>query len=726
MKTTLYSLLAISLFIFACDSPESTNNTEENKNMPTAPVAQKNEYQYEIHGDTVKDPYFWIRLSDEQKNAENPDEQTSDVVAYLEAENAYTDEVMKDTEKLQEELYEEIVGRIKQDDQSVPYKKNGYWYYTRYEEGGDYPLVCRKKGSLDAEEEIMLNQPELAKDHDYFSVAGKAVSTDNNLLAYAEDTVSRRIYTIKVKNLETGEMLEDEIIGTSGSVTWANDNKTIFYSKKNPVTLRSYQIYKHTLGTPVSDDELVFEEMDDTFITYVYKSKSEQFIIIGSNSTVSTEFRVLNADQPGGEFRVIQPRERDHEYSIAHYGDHFYITTNLDAKNFRLMKTPVDATTKENWEEVIPHRKDVLLEQIEIFENFLVIDERKDGLTELRVMPWSGEGQHYIEFQDPAYSAYIGVNPDFKSDKLRFGYSSLTTPTSVYEYDMNSKERELLKQQEVIGGHNPAAYESERLMATADDGTKIPVSVVYKKGMKKDGSNPLLLYGYGSYGATIDPNFSSTRLSLLDRGFVFAIAHIRGSQTLGREWYEEGKMLNKKNTFTDFIDCAEFLLKENYTSKDKLFAMGGSAGGLLMGAVVNMSPDLWKGVVAQVPFVDVVNTMLDESIPLTTGEFDEWGNPKEEEYYHYIKSYSPYDNVVAQDYPNMLVTTGYWDSQVQYWEPAKWVAKLRELKTDNNLLLLKTDMETGHGGASGRLKRYKEVALEYAFMLMLLEQKEGV
>jgi len=633
---------------------------------------------------------------------------------------------MKDTEKLQEELYEEIVGRIKQDDQSVPYKKNGYWYYTRYEEGGDYPLVCRKKGSLDAEEEIMLNQPELAKDHDYFSVAGKAVSTDNNLLAYAEDTVSRRIYTIKVKNLETGEMLEDEIIGTSGSVTWANDNKTIFYSKKNPVTLRSYQIYKHTLGTPVSDDELVFEEMDDTFITYVYKSKSEQFIIIGSNSTVSTEFRVLNADQPGGEFRVIQPRERDHEYSIAHYGDHFYITTNLDAKNFRLMKTPVDATTKENWEEVIPHRKDVLLEQIEIFENFLVIDERKDGLTELRVMPWSGEGQHYIEFQDPAYSAYIGVNPDFKSDKLRFGYSSLTTPTSVYEYDMNSKERELLKQQEVIGGHNPAAYESERLMATADDGTKIPVSVVYKKGMKKDGSNPLLLYGYGSYGATIDPNFSSTRLSLLDRGFVFAIAHIRGSQTLGREWYEEGKMLNKKNTFTDFIDCAEFLLKENYTSKDKLFAMGGSAGGLLMGAVVNMSPDLWKGVVAQVPFVDVVNTMLDESIPLTTGEFDEWGNPKEEEYYHYIKSYSPYDNVVAQDYPNMLVTTGYWDSQVQYWEPAKWVAKLRELKTDNNLLLLKTDMETGHGGASGRLKRYKEVALEYAFMLMLLEQKEGV
>jgi len=521
-------------------------------------------------------------------------------------------------------------------------------------------------------------------------------------------------------------MLEDEIIGTSGSVTWANDNKTIFYSKKNPVTLRSYQIYKHTLGTPVSDDELVFEEMDDTFITYVYKSKSEQFIIIGSNSTVSTEFRVLNADQPGGEFRVIQPRERDHEYSIAHYGDHFYITTNLDAKNFRLMKTPVDATTKENWEEVIPHRKDVLLEQIEIFENFLVIDERKDGLTELRVMPWSGEGQHYIEFQDPAYSAYIGVNPDFKSDKLRFGYSSLTTPTSVYEYDMNSKERELLKQQEVIGGHNPAAYESERLMATADDGTKIPVSVVYKKGMKKDGSNPLLLYGYGSYGATIDPNFSSTRLSLLDRGFVFAIAHIRGSQTLGREWYEEGKMLNKKNTFTDFIDCAEFLLKENYTSKDKLFAMGGSAGGLLMGAVVNMSPDLWKGVVAQVPFVDVVNTMLDESIPLTTGEFDEWGNPKEEEYYHYIKSYSPYDNVVAQDYPNMLVTSGYWDSQVQYWEPAKWVAKLRELKTDNNLLLLKTDMETGHGGASGRLKRYKEVALEYAFMLMLLEQKEGV
>ncbi|MFZ6050555.1 S9 family peptidase [Halocola ammonii] len=726
MKYSLYSLLAISLFIFACDSSESSNNKAEKNNMPTPPKASKKEHKFEIHGETVTDDYFWLRLSDEQKSAEAPDDQTNEVVAYLEAENAYTDEVMKETEKLQEELYEEIVGRIKQDDQSVPYFKNGYWYYSRYEEGGDYPLICRKKGSLDAEEQIMLNEPELAKGHDYYAVGARAVSSNNNLLAYAEDTVSRRIYTIKVKNLETGELLDDQITGTSGSVTWANDNKTLFYSKKDPVTLRSFQIYKHTLGKPQSEDELVFEESDDTFISYVYKSKSERFIIIGSSSTVSNEYRVLEADKPDGEFRVIQPRERDLEYSISHFGDHFYITTNLDAKNFRLMKTPVDATTKENWVEVIPHRKDVLLEQIEIFEKFLVVDERKGGLTDLRVIPWEGEGEHYIEFQDPAYSAWIGVNPDFKSEKLRFGYSSLTTPTSTYEYDMNTRERELLKQQEVIGGHNPAAYESERLMATADDGTQIPVSVVYKKGIKKDGSNPLLLYGYGSYGATIDPNFSSTRLSLIDRGFVFAIAHIRGSQTLGREWYEDGKMLNKKNTFTDFIDCAEFLLEENYTSKDKLFAMGGSAGGLLMGAVINMSPDLWKGVVAQVPFVDVVNTMLDESIPLTTGEFDEWGNPKEEKYYHYIKSYSPYDNVVAQDYPNMLVTTGYWDSQVQYWEPAKWVAKLRDLKTDDNLLLLKTDMETGHGGASGRLKRYKEVALEYAFMLMLLEEEKEV
>jgi oligopeptidase B len=519
-------------------------------------------------------------------------------------------------------------------------------------------------------------------------------------------------------------MLKDKLEGTTGSATWAADNKTVFYTKKDPNTLREFQIWRHVIGTDQSADVLVFEEKDEEFSCFVYKTKSKKYIVIGSSQTVSNEYRVVEAANPNGEFRVIQPRERNLEYGIDHYGDFFYIATNLDAKNFRLMKTPVDKTTKENWIEVIAHREDVLLEGISIFKNYLVVDERKAGLTQLHIIRWDGKGDYYMDFPDPTYSAGIGANPEFDTEILRFGYTSLTTPSSTFDFNMVSKERKLLKQVEVVGGYDINNYQSERVFVTAKDGTKVPVSLVYKKGFKKDGSAPLLLYAYGSYGYSIDATFSSSRLSLLDRGFVFAIAHIRGGQEMGRQWYEDGKLLKKKNTFTDFIDCGEFLVKEKYTSNNKLFAMGGSAGGLLMGAITNMAPHMWKGIISAVPFVDVITTMLDETIPLTTFEFDEWGNPKNQEYYNYMKSYSPYDNIEAINYPNILVTTGYWDSQVQYWEPAKYMAKMRDMKTDNNLLLMWCNMDAGHGGKSGRYEYLKEVAMEYAFMLDLAGIKE--
>lgn len=688
--------------------------------MTSVPQAKKIEKKLTTHGDTRVDNYFWMRLSDEQKEAETPDAQTQDVLDYLNAENEYLKQVMKPTEKLQETLYEEIVGRIKQDDQSVPVKVNGYLYYSRFEKGQDYPLTCRKKGDENEVEEVLLNMPEMAKGQSYFAVGGQSVSENNELLAYSVDLVSRRQYTIHFKNLVTGEMYEDEIKNTTGGITWANDNKTIFYTKQDSVTLRSYQIYKHVLGTPVEQDELVYEETDETFGCSVYKTKSRQFIMIACYQTLSTEYRFLDADNPHGEWTVVQPREHDLEYSVDHYGDHFYITTNLDAKNFRLMKTPLDKTEKSNWTEVIAHRDDVYLEDIDIFKNYLVVTERKNGLIELRVMQWTDMSEHYIEFNDPAYTAYTFSNPEFDTDILRFGYTSLTTPQTTYDYDMTSKEKELLKQQEVLGGtFSPENYTSERIMVTARDGINVPVSLVYKKGFERNGNSPILLYAYGSYGYSMDPSFSSIRLSLLDRGFAFAIAHIRGGQEMGRDWYEDGKLLKKKNTFYDFIDCGKYLIENNYTSSEHLYAQGGSAGGLLMGAIANMEPELWNGVIAQVPFVDVVSTMLDESIPLTTGEFDEWGNPKDKTYYDYMKSYSPYDNIEAKDYPNLLITTGYWDSQVQYWEPAKWIAKLRELKTNDKQLMMHCNMDVGHGGASGRFKRYKEVAMVYAFMLRL-------
>ncbi|MGY3794600.1 S9 family peptidase [Aquimarina sp. 433] len=721
MKTKIINLFLLSsVLLISC----KTEQKEETKLKPheslTAPTAKKIAEELTAHGDTRIDNYFWMRLSDEQKNAETPDAQTKDVLDYLNAENDYKDAAMKHTDTLQKTLFDEIVGRIKKDESTVPYSYNGYSYYWRFEKGMDYALYCRKKLEDKAKEEIMLNGPEMAEGLNYFGMGARSVSPDNKMISYGIDTVSRRRYTIYFKDLINDKVLSDKLVNTTGSVAWANDNKTVFYTSKDSITLRANKIYKHVLGTDQSQDVLVFDEKDDTFRTFVYKSRSDKYIIIGSDQTLSTEYRYLDADTPNGEWKVIQPREKELEYSVAHFGDHFYIRTNLDAKNFKLVKTPVNATTKDNWVDVIPHRDDILLQGFTAFKNHLVLNERKNGLSTIRVRKWDGNDDHYISFNDPAYYTSTNINMDFDTNIVRYSYSSLTTPSSLIDYNMDTKEQKVLKQQEVLDPNfSKDNYVSERLYATARDGVKVPISLVYKKGTQKNASTPLLLYSYGSYGSSTEPYFSSTRLSLLDRGFVFAMAHIRGGQEMGRYWYEDGKLLKKKNTFTDFIDVGDFLVKEGYTSADHMYAYGGSAGGLLMGAVLNMKPELWNGVVAAVPFVDVVSTMMDETIPLTTFEFDEWGNPKNKEYYEYMKSYSPYDNVEAKEYPNILITTGYWDSQVQYWEPAKWIAKLRELKTDNNLLIMDCDMETGHGGASGRFERYKRTALNYAFMLDL-------
>lgn len=669
------------------------------------PSAEKIRTELNKHGHTRIDNYYWLNKRDDPK-----------VIEYLTAENAYTEVCLKHTEKLQEELYNEMVGRIKQDDSSVPYKDNGYYYYVRYEEGKEYPIYCRKKEMLDATEEIMLNVNEMAEGYSYYQVSGLSVSQDNKLIAYGVDIVSRRIYTIYFKNLETGELLEDIIPNTTGHAAWANNNKTVFYSLKDD-SLRSFQVYRHALGTDVDDDMEVFHETDERFHVGVYKSRSDKFMILGSFSNVSTEYHFLDADDPYGEFKIIQPRQREHEYYIEHFQDKFYIRTNFEAKNFRIMQTPVNKPDIDNWTEVIPHDDKILQQDFLLFNEYLVLQERINGLNQLRIYHLAGSEEHYLDFGEAAYTANLSANPSFETDVVRYSYSSLTTPGSVFDYNMKTHEKILLKQDQVLGGFDKSNYFAERLYAPADDGALVPISLVYKKGIKRDSSNSLLLYAYGSYGITSEPGFSSSRVSLLDRGFIFAIAHIRGGEDLGRYWYEDGKLMKKKNTFTDFISCAEHLIKEKYTSKEKICMLGGSAGGLLVGAVLNMRPDLFKAAVAAVPFVDVVTTMLDDSIPLTTGEYDEWGNPNDKEYYDYILSYSPYDNVEKKDYPSLLVTTGLYDSQVQYWEPAKWVAKLRENKTDNNVLLLHTNMEAGHGGASGRFKRLKEVALEYGFLI---------
>ncbi len=705
--TALFFFLFLSLFLpgYFCKDKEL--------NIIKPPFAEKIKKELTLHGHTRIDYYYWLQ------ERENPK-----VTAYLKAENDYTNTVMKHTgmEALQQKLYHEIIARIKQEDTSVPYKLNGYYYYKRFETGKEYPIHCRKKTSMETKEEVLLDVNEMAKGYNYYRVTGIAVSPDNRLMAFGVDTVSRRKYTIHFKNLITGEILEDKLANTDGEAAWANDNKTVFYAVKDE-TLRPYKMMKHRLGQPSKADSTLFHETDKTFRLSVSRSRSKQYIFIASESTLSTEYRFLDANRPDGTFSIVQPREKNLEYSVQHLDKKFYIRTNWQAKNFRLMQTPVEKTSKEHWTEVIPHRTDVLLQDIEVFEHFLVLEERKDGLIQLRCMKWKDMSHHYIDFEEEAYTASIGKNPGIETDMLRFTYNSLTTPDSTFEYHMNTRARKLLKQEEVGGGFNPANYRAERRYAAARDGTRVPISLVYRKGLEKNGDNPLLLRGYGAYGSSFDPGFQSDRLSLLDRGFVWAIAHIRGGQEMGRDWYENGKMLKKKNTFTDFIDCAQYLIKEKFTNPNKLIILGGSAGGLLMGAVTTMRPDLFKGVIAEVPWMDVVTCMLDETIPLTTNEFDEWGNPVNKEYYHYMLSYSPYDNIAAGDYPAMLVTTGFHDSQVQYWDPAKWVAKLRAAKTDNNLLLFVVNMEAGHGGASGRFRKYEEIAMEYAFMLYLIKDK---
>ena len=676
----------------------------------TPPVAAIKPKELEKHGDIRTDNYYWLN------ERENPE-----VIDYLNKENDYYKQSTAHTKQFQDELFLEMKSRIKEDDSSVPYLYNGYYYITRYETGKDYPIYARKKGSLEAPEEILFDCNQLADGHAYFQLGGLNISEDNKWAAFGVDLVSRRQFTIQVKNLETNEILPFKIENTTGGSTWAGDNNTLFYTRKDEVTLRSDKVYKHKLGADPANDAIIFHEKDDTYNTFIYKEKSRKYLVIGSTSTLTSEFRILDAKNPDGEFTMFQKRTRGLEYGIAHYEDKWYIVTNKDkATNFKLMVTPDGATDKKNWTDLIPHRDDVLLEDIDIFRDYLVISERSNGLNTIRIRRWDGDGEYYLPFESETYTAETATNPDFDTNILRYSYQSLAVPSSVIDFNMTTKQKVVLKEQEVLGGKfDKNNYTEERVWATAQDGIKVPISMVYRNGLKKDGSNPFLLYAYGSYGASMDPYFSSIRLSLLDRGFVFAIAHIRGGEDLGRDWYDDGKLLKKKNTFTDFIDCSKFVISEGYTSPEHLYAEGGSAGGLLMGAVINMAPELYNGVIAQVPFVDVITTMLDDSIPLTTGEYDEWGNPNEKEYYDYMKSYSPYDNVTAQVYPNMLVTTGLHDSQVQYWEPAKWVAKLRIVSTGNNQLYLETNMEAGHGGASGRFEAIKEVAKEYSFLLDL-------
>jgi oligopeptidase B len=706
-------LAAITIMSMAACSSEIQKQPYEWPQGAKPPVAEIKPHVRDLHGDQVTDNYYWMY----DYFGKGPD--SSKVIEYLKAENQYTDTVMSGLKQFREDLFQEMKARIKEKDESVPVYKNGYYYYTRTDDGKQYYKYCRKKGTLAAPEEILLDVDKMAEGKAYFSASGFTVSEDNKLLAYGIDEVSRRQYTIHIKNLETGEILKDAIVNTQADPAWANDNKTLFYTSKNPVTLLSEKIKRHIIGTDPSKDVTVYEEKDKSNYIGVGKSKNNKHIAVYSYATLSSEIRFIDAANPTAAFKVFQPRMKEVLYDVIPLENKFLIRTNLDAKNFRLMECPLNNTEVANWKEVIPHRTDVLLESVEEFKDFVVLSERKNGLMNLRIRNLNDGNEHYINFGEPAYDAYASANPEYNTTNLRYNYTSMTTPNSVYDYNMVSKDKKLMKQQEVVGGYDPKEYVTERVYATARDGVKIPISVVYKKGFDKNGKAPLLLYGYGSYGASMDASFNSSRLSLLNRGFAFAIAHIRGGQEMGRQWYEDGKMMKKINTFNDFIDAGQYLVKENYTSKEHLYAQGGSAGGLLMGAVINIAPDLFHGAIAQVPFVDVVNTMLDESIPLTTNEFDEWGNPKNKDAYTYMKSYSPYENIEKKAYPHLLVTTGLHDSQVQYFEPAKWVAKLRAMKTDNNLLLLKTEMEYGHGGASGRFDYLKDVALNYAFLLAL-------
>ena len=684
------------------------------------PDATKKPHKITVHGDTRVDSYYWMRLTDKQKSAKKFDSQTSEVVDYITTENEYTQSSLNHTKKFQNKLFEEIVGRIKKDDVSVPYLDNGYYYYTRYEKGREYAIRCRKKGSLDSPEEIILDENKLAEGYDYFSVSGMNVSPDNEWLAFGVDTLSRRFYEVHFKNLRSGDILEQTIPNTTGGVAWANDNQTVFYTSKNKITLLSEKIYRHKMGSDFHNDELVYTENDEAYYIGVSRSKSGEYIIIYNSSTLVSDYHILRADVPDGKFKNFSLRGTAHEYSIDHYQNKFYIITNWNAKNNRLMETAENATDISQWKEVIAHRDDVHLLGLEIFKDHLVINERKDGLRGLRIINQKTGDDADIDFEEETYTARISVNEEFNTNILRYSYTSMVTPSTTYDYNMDTGEKTLMKQQEIVGGYDQESYHSERLYATAQDGKRIPISLVYRKDMKSDSPQNLLLYAYGSYGSTRDPGFGSSRLSILDRGFIYAIAHVRGSQIYGRQSYDDGKMLNKKNTFTDFVDAGIHLVNNGYTNSEQMFCEGGSAGGLLIGAVVNLAPELWRGAIAAVPFVDVVTTMLDPSIPLTSNEWDEWGDPRIKKYYDYMLSYSPYDQVRDTAYPNMLVTSGFFDSQVQYWEPLKYVAKLRDHWQGENKLYLHMNMDAGHGGKSGRFRRYREVALEYAFMLDLV------
>ena len=706
MIKTSFFLFVSTMFVISCNNEIKPPL----KNSIIPPVADKIPVSFKKFNDIRIDDYYWL------KERENPE-----VIDYLERENDYYEKMTSHTLDLQNKLFKEIKDKIKEDDESVPYFLNGYWYKTKYKEGLDYPVYTRFKDSLNNKEEILFDCNELAKKHDYFNLSNFQISPDNKIVAFSTDVVSRRLYSVQFKNLETGKVYSDKIINSSGSFAWANDNSTLFYTSRDVNTLRNDKIFKHVLNTDYENDELVYFEKDETFYTNVSKSKSKKFIIISSFSTLTSEFQFLPADNINESFKLFNKRKRGVEYSINHYDDHFYIITNKDkAYNYKLMKTKISETSSENWTDVVEHRKNVLIEGIDIFKDHLVVSERVDGLNRINIKKWDDSENYFLNFDNETFSSNTTTNLDFNSKKLKYAYNSLNEPYSVIEFDMITKEKTVLKQHKVLDKNfSKDNYVTERIWADSQDGNQIPISLIYKKGIKRDGSNPLLIYGYGSYGNTIDPSFSISRLSLLDRGFIYAISHVRGSEYLGRDWYENGKLLNKKNSFNDFVDSTKFLISEGYTSTKHCYAYGGSAGGLLMGAVINMAPELYNGVIAAVPFVDVITTMLDETIPLTTSEYDEWGNPNQKEYYEYMMSYSPYDNVSKLKYPNLLVTTGLHDSQVQYWEPAKWVAKLRDYKQDQNYLFLNTNMETGHGGSSGRFEAIKDLAKEYAFLFDL-------
>jgi oligopeptidase B len=702
-------LFLVSLTILSTN-PAVRAQSNGGSTAPQPPMAEIKPKETKIHGETLVDNYFWLR-----------DKANPQVMEHLKAEDAFAQAYMKPTEALQEKLYKEMLSHIKQTDANVPYRRDGYFYYTRTEEGKQYPIFCRKKDSLEAKEEIVLDQNELAKGQKFMSVGAFNPSDDGNLLAFTTDNTGYRQYTLQIKNLQTGELYPEKIERVD-NVAWATDNKTMFYVTEDAVTKRSDKFFRHVLGTDKSD--LIYEEKDELFDIGTGRTRDKAVIIVQASSKTSSEVRYLPANNPAAELKIIAPRQAGHEYDIDHRGDLFYIRTNKGAKNFRVVTAPAADPSEKNWKEFVAHRPAVKVEDVSLFSDHAVLSEWENGLQQLEIVDFKTNKRHRIEFPEPVYAAGLGANAEFNTTTLRYSYQSMVTPSSVFDYDMNARKATLMKQNEVPGGFDKANYKSERVFATAADGTKIPMSMVYRRGTKMDGSAPLLLYGYGSYGISISPTFSSSRLALLDRGVIYVIAHIRGGGELGEEWREQGRMMKKITTFTDFIACAEHLVKDKYTAKDRLVIQGGSAGGLLVGAVSNMRPDLFKAVIAQVPFVDVVNTMLDASLPLTTSEYIEWGNPNEKPAYDYIKQYSPYDNIKKANYPTMLVKVSYNDSQVPYWEGAKFVARLRTMKTDNNPLLLKVNFGAGHGGSSGRYDALKEVAFDYAFMLWQMGKTE--